>query len=86
MKRQRHSTPLPASLAGLPLRTFRPRDAQIAYPHPRTQLARLAERGLLHRVADGYYIVVPQDMVGRRWLPGRGSSRSRDRIGNLRRR
>ena len=70
MNRQRHSTPLPASLARLPLRTFRPRDAEIAYPHPRTQLARLVDRGILHRVADGYYIVVPQEMVGRRWLPG----------------
>jgi hypothetical protein len=70
MERQGRSTPLPASLASLPLRTFRPRDAEIAYSHPRPQLARLVERGLLHRVADGYYIVVPQEMVGRRWLPG----------------
>jgi predicted transcriptional regulator of viral defense system len=29
----------------------------------------LAEHGLLHRVADGYYIVVPQEMVGRPWIP-----------------
>jgi predicted transcriptional regulator of viral defense system len=70
MDRQRHSTPLPASLASLPLKTIRPRDAEIAYSHPRSQLARLADRGLLHRVADGYYIVVPPEMVGRRWLPG----------------
>lgn len=69
METRRQSTPLPASLASLPLRTFRPRDAEIAYPHPRTQLARLAERGLLHRVADGYYVVVPQEMVGHPWLP-----------------
>lgn len=27
------------------------------------------KRGVLHRVAIGYYIVVPQDMVRRRWLP-----------------
>jgi len=53
----------------MPLRTLRPQDAEIAYPHPRTQLARLAERGLLHRVADGYYIVVPQEIVGSPWLP-----------------
>jgi predicted transcriptional regulator of viral defense system len=32
-------------------------------------LARLAERGLLQRVAHGYYIVVPQDMIGREWTP-----------------
>ncbi|MGO9042325.1 MAG: type IV toxin-antitoxin system AbiEi family antitoxin [Mycobacterium sp.] len=66
---RRHSTPLPASLAGLPLRTIRPSDAEIAYAHPRAQLARLAEKGVLHRVADGYYIVVPQELVGRQWLP-----------------
>ena len=66
---KRRSTPVPASLAGAPLRTIRPREAEIAYAHPRTQLARLVERGLLHRVADGYYVVVPQEMVGREWRP-----------------
>lgn len=40
------------------------------YSHHRAQLARLTEHGLLHRVADGYYIVVPKDMVGQRWIPG----------------
>lgn len=69
MARQRQPTALLASLANLPLRTLRPRDAEIAYPHPRPQLARLVDRGLIHRVADGYYIVVPQEMVGHRWLP-----------------
>jgi predicted transcriptional regulator of viral defense system len=36
---------------------------------PRAQLVRLAEHGLLHRLADGYYVVVPQEMLGRRWIP-----------------
>lgn len=40
------------------------------YAHPRPELSRLADRGVLHRVAHGYYIVVPQDHVGRVWLPG----------------
>ncbi|MCX8553860.1 hypothetical protein OS121_01925 [Mycolicibacterium mucogenicum] len=65
-----HSTPIPAALAQVPLRTIRPRDATAVYPHPRPQLARLTEHGLLHRLADGYYVVVPQDMVGRPWIPG----------------
>ncbi|AGB24304.1 hypothetical protein Mycsm_04047 [Mycobacterium sp. JS623] len=69
MDDRRRSTPLPASLARLPLGTLRPRDAEVAYSHPRAQLARLVERGLLRRVADGYYVIVPQEMVGRRWLP-----------------
>lgn len=64
------STPIPAALAQAPLRTIRPRDAAAVYSHPRPQLARLTERGLLHRLADGYYVVVPQDMVGRTWIPG----------------
>ena len=64
-----HSTPMPAALARVPLRTIRPRDAIAVYPHPRAQLARLTEHGLLHRLADGYYVVVPQEMVGRPWIP-----------------
>ncbi len=66
---QTRSTPIPTALAQAPLRTIRPRDAAAVYAHPRTQLVRLTDRGLLHRLADGYYVVVPQGMVGRRWLP-----------------
>jgi predicted transcriptional regulator of viral defense system len=64
------STPIPAELAQAAMKTIRPRDAGEIYAHPRAEFARLTERGLLHRVADGYYIVVPQDMVGRTWAPG----------------
>ncbi|MCK0092881.1 type IV toxin-antitoxin system AbiEi family antitoxin [Rhodococcus sp. F64268] len=67
---QTRGTPLPAALARTALRTIRPRDATEVYAHPRPELARLADRGVLHRVAHGYYIVVPQDQVGRAWLPG----------------
>ncbi|WP_020521989.1 type IV toxin-antitoxin system AbiEi family antitoxin domain-containing protein [Catelliglobosispora koreensis] len=59
---------LPRELAQAPLRTLRVRDVT-AYNHPRPQLARLAEAGLVHRLADGFYVVVPQDRVGGRWLP-----------------
>jgi predicted transcriptional regulator of viral defense system len=64
------STPIPAKLAQTAMKTVRPRDAGGIYAHPRAEFARLTERGLLHRVADGYYVVVPQDMVGRPWTPG----------------
>lgn len=64
-----YSTPIPAELAGYPLRTLRARDAAVSYAHPRAEVSRLAKRGLLHRVANGYYIVVPTDMVGRNWIP-----------------
>jgi len=67
---QDRSTPLPTTLAQAPMKTIRPLDAARHYAHPRAQLARLTERGLLHRLADGYYVVVPQDMVGRSWMPG----------------
>jgi predicted transcriptional regulator of viral defense system len=67
---QSRSTPIPPEFARAPMKTIRPRDAGEIYAHPRAQLVRLTERGLLHRVADGYYVVVPQDMVGRTWTPG----------------
>jgi predicted transcriptional regulator of viral defense system len=66
---QTRNTPLPPALAQAPMKTLRPRDAGDVYAHPRAEFARLTERGLLHRVADGYYVVVPQDMVGRTWTP-----------------
>ncbi|WP_343709004.1 type IV toxin-antitoxin system AbiEi family antitoxin [Mycobacterium sp.] len=59
-----------ASLAAHPLGTFRPAQAQHTYAHPAAEVARLHDRGLLHRLADGYYVVVPQAMVGRGWMPG----------------
>lgn len=66
---RKHSTAVPASLAARPLRTFRTGQANGTYAHPAPEIARLHDHGLLHRLADGYYVVVPQDMVGRRWIP-----------------
>ena len=65
-----HSTAVPSSLAAHPLSTFRPAQAKHTYAHPAAEVARLYHHGLLHRFTDGYYVVVPQDMVGRRWMPG----------------
>ncbi|CAN5712766.1 hypothetical protein BH09ACT8_BH09ACT8_11960 [soil metagenome] len=65
----RRTTALPGELAQAPLRTVRAETASATYAHPGPELARLAARGVLHRVATGYYVVVPQDMVGRNWLP-----------------
>ncbi|SPM31614.1 type IV toxin-antitoxin system AbiEi family antitoxin domain-containing protein [Mycobacterium terramassiliense] len=65
----RRNTSLPAVLASAPLRTIRAEDAGGAYAFPGPELARLADRGQLQRVAHGYYVVVPQDMIGREWVP-----------------
>jgi predicted transcriptional regulator of viral defense system len=62
-------TGVPIEFARMPMRTLRPMDAEATYPHPRTQLARLEQNGLLHKVAVGYYVVVPQDQVGQLWKP-----------------
>lgn len=51
------------------MRTFRPADAAIAYAHPAPQLRRLEQLGVVHRLAHGYYTVVPQDQIGADWMP-----------------
>jgi hypothetical protein len=51
------------------LRTFRTADASVAYAHPAPQLRRLEQSGVVHRLAHGYYTVVPQDQVGADWMP-----------------
>ena len=55
---------LPVALARRPLAVLRPRDAADVYAHPRAEFARLAEQGLLRRVATGYYVRVPPERVG----------------------
>jgi len=62
------TTGLPPALAQAPLRTVRARDVA-AYAHARSQLARLTRAGLVHRLANGYFAVVPQDRAGMRWMP-----------------
>jgi hypothetical protein len=60
---------VPPALLRRPLRVVRPRDAAGVYAHPRPEFARLARAGALHRLATGYYAVVPDDQLDRRWLP-----------------
>jgi predicted transcriptional regulator of viral defense system len=63
------ATGVPAALARMPLRTFRPQQAAGVYAFPGPQLARLESRGALHRIAHGSYCVVPQEFVGTNWTP-----------------
>jgi predicted transcriptional regulator of viral defense system len=60
---------VPVEFAQAPMRTVRVADAGGVYAHPAAQLARLERLGLLHKVAVGYYVVVPQDRVGLGWKP-----------------
>ncbi|SFT53034.1 Transcriptional regulator, AbiEi antitoxin, Type IV TA system [Actinopolyspora lacussalsi subsp. righensis] len=50
-------------------RVLRPRDAAGVYVNPRPEFARLARAGALHRLATGYYAVVPDDQLDRGWIP-----------------
>jgi predicted transcriptional regulator of viral defense system len=63
------TTAVPRELAAAPLRTLRPRDADGVYAQPRGEMRRLERRGVLHRLAHGYYVVVPQDQTGTGWMP-----------------
>jgi len=51
------------------MRTVRTADAKTVYAHPAAQMARLERLGLLHKVAVGYYVVVPQEFAGMDWRP-----------------
>lgn len=51
-------------------RVLRPVDAEDIYSNPRAEFARLERAGALHRLAPGLFAAVPDDRVGRDWLPG----------------
>jgi predicted transcriptional regulator of viral defense system len=51
------------------MRTLRPQQAAEVYAQPRAEVRRLEQRGALHRLAHGYYVVVPQEHLGHAWMP-----------------
>ena len=66
----RSAVSVPLALARRANRVLRPRDLTAVYAHPRAELARLARSGVVHRVAAGYYAVVPQERLGDlHWRP-----------------
>lgn len=67
--RRRRTTGLPTAMAQVPFGVLRPVDAQEVYAQPRPEFRRLADAGLLHRTATGYYAVVPAQARDRPWLP-----------------
>ncbi|ASU80877.1 hypothetical protein CDG81_06110 [Actinopolyspora erythraea] len=60
---------MPSLLLRRSSRVLRPRDAAGVYVNPRPEFARLARAGALHRLATGYYAVVPDDQLDRGWIP-----------------
>lgn len=60
---------LPQALAGIAAGVLRPVDGAEVYVQPQAEFLRLEERGLLHRVATGYYARVPPALRGAGWMP-----------------
>jgi predicted transcriptional regulator of viral defense system len=70
MSSKRHSAGLPPSLLEGATRVLRPRDAAGSYRYPGPEFRRLSSRGLLERLATGYYAIVPQGRAGASdWRP-----------------
>lgn len=56
-------------VARAPLRTIRTKDLAEVYAHPRQEARALERRGLLHRLAFGFYCAVPAEHDPAVWLP-----------------
>jgi len=55
--------------ARAPLRTIRTKDLAEVYAHPRQAACALERRGLLHRLAHGFYCAVPAEHNPAMWRP-----------------
>jgi len=56
-------------IARAPMRTVRAADLAHVYAHPGPQLAILERRGVVHKLAYGFYCAVPPEHVGGTWRP-----------------
>lgn len=52
-----------------PMQTVRAQALEEAYARPRKALADLEQRGVVHKLAYGYYCLVPANMNPDTWLP-----------------
>ncbi len=57
------------TVASLRRGVLRPRDAAVLYTQPALQFRRLAQEGVLLKVAHGYYAHVPEASRGSNWRP-----------------
>jgi len=69
INRTERASGLPPEIARRPFGVLRPLDARAVYARPGQEFQRLAERGVLHKLATGYYAVVPAHSTDRIWLP-----------------
>jgi predicted transcriptional regulator of viral defense system len=69
VKWTRESRGVPAGLEARPIRVFRTQDAARFYAHPRDELKRLTDQGLLVRLHAGLYAIVPPEARGVAWRP-----------------
>jgi hypothetical protein len=65
----RKATGIPRGLAARDLQVFRTEDAAEFYAHPRPELKRLTDLGLLVRLHRGLFAIVPPAAVGTGWRP-----------------
>ena len=56
-------------IARAPMRTVRAADLVHVYARPGPQLAILERRGVVHKLAYGFYCAVPPEYVGGTWRP-----------------
>jgi predicted transcriptional regulator of viral defense system len=66
---ERRPRGLAVALAQTSFGVVRPADARGVYAFPTREFRRLEAAGAVHRVATGYYAVVPQAVRGSGWLP-----------------
>lgn len=57
------------AIGRLPMQTLRPQDLEGFYANPRKSLADLERRGVVHKIAHGYYCLVPAGRKAQVWLP-----------------
>lgn len=63
-------TGVPAALARAPMRAARPQNFRDRWAQPTKEFTRLRHRGVVRRLAHGYYIAPPEGVEAGTWKPG----------------
>lgn len=62
-------TGVPAALARAPMRAARPQHMRGRWAQPAKEFTRLRRRGVVRRLAHGYYIAPPEGVLADAWKP-----------------